>query len=95
MDTKIDDATTARTTPIIEPRLLRAISIVEHQVYSENISQFTLPNEFSNALQPCGAPIGEINAKQAICGTGRVDYFCHLFSITAEWLLAEDSEAVL
>ena len=75
MNPKIDDATTTRVYPIIEPGLLRAIRIMETQIYSENFAKLILPNELPNASQRFRVAIREIDAEEAIGGAGHVDHF--------------------
>src|SRR5436190_9096149 len=75
MNPKIDNATTARMNPIIEPGLLRAIRIMKDQIYSENFSELILPNELANCLQRFRIAIRKIDAKAAIGGAGHVDHF--------------------
>lgn len=82
MNPKVHHAAAARLIPIVEPGFLRAIRIMEDQVYCKNFSKRILPNELANLLQCLGVTIRKIDAKKAIGGPREVDDLRNLPAIT-------------
>src|SRR5829696_1001703 len=95
MRAQIDNAATARQGRIVEPGLVRSVSIVEHEISGVDGSQLATTHEIMHLAHAADKSIGEVDTQQPVRPPCGCDYSRCLTLRPAERFLAEDCDTPL
>ncbi len=95
VDAEIHHASAAGELRIVEPRLVGAVGVVEHEVHRADLAQLALVDAALHLAHAGGVPVREIHAEEPVGGAGGLEHGAHLCAVASERLLAEHGEAPL
>ena len=95
MDPQINNAAAARKIGVIEPWLVRAVSVVKNQFSRVNAAELAGASQFANLLDLGHEPIRQVDSKQHIGLARGLNYPPRFCSRSPKGLLTKDGQATL
>lgn len=95
MHSQIHHATTTGLAAIVEPILVRPVSIMKLKIDGKDLTEFSAAKDVVDDADPPGFPVGEIDTDQPGCRARCRQNGGHLSRVAAQGLLAEHGDAPL
>src|SRR4051812_16507288 len=93
MHAEIHDAAAARERRLVEPGLVRPVSVVEHEICRVDVPQLAGAYHLADSSHPFGKAVRQVDTEQPVRGARSVYDGSHLLCRSAERFLTEYGRA--